>query len=55
MGLPVPLPDLLSITETLTSHLDREEWVVVGSCAMLAPIVTSSRDPKNKELQVVSL
>jgi hypothetical protein len=53
MGLPVPLPDLLSITETPHIPFGRGGvWVVVGiGCATSAPVVTS-RDPK---IKVVSL
>jgi hypothetical protein len=57
MGLLVPHPDLLSITET--PHILfgwGGVWVAVGvGCAMSVPVITSSIDPKNKELQVVNL
>ena len=52
-GLLVPLPSLLSITET--PHILfgwGEVWLAVGmGCATSAPVITGSMDPKKKELQ----
>jgi len=59
MGVPEPLPDLPRLTETPHIPLGwggGVAWVGVGmGCAMSAPIITSSIDPKNERLQLVSL
>jgi hypothetical protein len=60
MGLPEPLPDLPRLTKT--PHIPfgwgggvaAQVGVGVG-CATSVPVVTSSIDPKNERLQLVSL
>jgi len=54
MGLPVPLPDVLSLTKTPEPHIPFEQrggvvQVGVGmGCATLAPVITGRIGPKNK-------
>ena len=59
MGVPEPLPDHPRLTET--PHIPfgwgggvAQVGVGVG-CATSVPVITSSIDPKNKRLQLVSL
>jgi len=58
-GVPKPLPDLPRLTETPHIPFGWGGGVVrvgVGmGCAILAPIITSSMNPKNERLQLVSL
>ena len=52
MGLLVPLPALLSITETPRILFGwGEVWLAGVGCATSKPVVTGSIDPKERELQ----